>query len=417
MSPGFRLLRDLAAAGIAVAWLQRAISLLVHLPGIPDVRDALYDKQTAGSLTVIVPARDEAMHIEATLRSLLAQDLENLQIIAVDDRSTDDTGAIMERLAAESCADGDTLRVARAMHGSVQQFDCPKLKVIHITELPVGWVGKPHAMAMAAAQAETDWLLFTDADVVFAPEVLRRAVVCAEKTKSGHLVVAPTMQQRRWDEGIVLAFFQAASLWSARPWKIPDARAKRDSIGVGAFNMVRREAYEAVGGFTALRMEVLEDVYLGIRLKRAGYTQRMVFGPGMVRVHWASGVNGLLRVMTKNMFALFRFRPGLLLLGCAAMFVGFVLPFGWIFMDGMRAGGALCYAGWITFLAIVLIYRAYGRISGFSAWYVVLFPVGALLMIVALLRSMVMTWRQGGVLWRGTLYTLEELRRSCADGE
>ncbi len=256
--------------------------------------------------------------------------------------------------------------------------------------------------------ANTEWLLFTDADVVFAPDVLRRAIVCAEKTKSDHLVVAPTMLQRRWDEGIVLGFFQAASLWSARPWKIPDARAKRDSIGVGAFNMVRREAYEAVGGFPALRMEVLEDIQLGIRLKRAGYTQRMVFGPGMVQVHWASGVNGLLRVMTKNMFSLFRFKPWLLLAGCAAMFVGFVLPFGWIF-----AGGALRYAGVITAAAIVLIYRAYGRISGFSAWYAVLFPVGALLMIVALLRSMVMTWRQGGVLWRGTFYSLSELRKDA----
>jgi glycosyltransferase involved in cell wall biosynthesis len=331
----------------------------------------------------------------------------------VNDRSTDETGAIMDRLAAESCADGDTLRVARALRGSADDGDGPKLKVIHITELPAGWVGKPHAMAMAAAQAETDWLLFTDGDVVFAPDVLRRAIVCAEKTKSDHVVVAPTLVQRRWDEGILLAFFQAASLWYVRPWKIPDPKAKRDSIGVGAFNMARREAYEAVGGFTALRMEVLEDIYLGIRLKRAGYTQRMVFGPGMVRVHWASGVNGILRVMTKNMFSLFRFRPLLLLAACVGMFVCFVLPFGWIFIGGIRAGGALRCAGMITAASIVLIYRAFGRISGFSAWYAVLFPVGALLMIVALLRSMVMTWRQGGVLWRGTLYSLEELRRNA----
>lgn len=387
MSPGLRLVCNLAAAAIALAWLQRAISLLIHLPGIPDVREAGFDAETAASLTVVVPARDEAAHIEATLRSLLAQDLENLQIIAVNDRSTDETGAIMTRLAVENPR---------------------RLRVLHITELPAGWVGKPHAMAMAAAACETDWLLFTDADVVFAPDVLRRAIVCAEKTKTDHLVVAPTMLQRRWDEGIVLGFFQAASLWSARPWKIPDARAKRDTIGVGAFNMVRRDAYEAVGGFTSLRMEVLEDIQLGMRLKRAGYTQRMVFGPGMVQVHWASGVNGLLRVMTKNMFSLFRFNPWLLVMGCAAMLIGFVLPFSWIFSTG-----AVRYAGWITVLAIVLIYRAYGRISGFSAWYAVLFPVGALLMIVALLRSMVVTWRQGGVLWRGTFYSLEELRKNA----
>jgi glycosyltransferase involved in cell wall biosynthesis len=221
MSAGLRLVRDLVAAAIALAWLQRAVSLLIHLPGIADVREAEFDAETGASLTVVVPARDEALNIEATLRSLLAQDLTNLQIVAVNDRSTDETGAIMQRLAAENPA---------------------RLRVLHITELPAGWVGKPHAMAMAAADRTTDWLLFTDADVTFAPDVLRRAIVCAEETKTDHLVVAPTMLQRRWDEGIVLGFFQAASLWSARPWKIPDAKAKRDTIGVGAFNMVRREA-------------------------------------------------------------------------------------------------------------------------------------------------------------------------------
>jgi glycosyltransferase involved in cell wall biosynthesis len=398
LSPGVRLVRDLLAAGVALAWLQRALSLLIHLPRIPNVREVKYDAQPAGSMTVIVPGRDEAANIEATLRSLLAQDLQALKIIAIDDRSVDATGAIMQRIASESAG----------QQVSEPENHRPELRVMHITELPPGWVGKPHAMAGAAATAATDWLLFTDADVVFAPDALRRALVCAEMTKSDHLVVAPTMLQRRWDEGIVLGFFQAASLWSARPWKIPDAKAKRDSIGVGAFNMIRREAYEQVGGYTALRMEVLEDIRMGMRLKSAGFTQRMVFGPGLVRVHWASGVHGLLRVMTKNMFSLFRFQPVLLLLGCAWMLLFCVAPVGWLFVPG-----ALRCAGLVTAVAIALVYRAYGRISGFSAWYAVLFPVGGLLMVFALLRSMVVTWKQGGVLWRGTLYTLEELRKNA----
>jgi glycosyltransferase involved in cell wall biosynthesis len=389
MSPGLRLVRDLLAAGIAVAWLQRAISLIVHLPGIPDVLDAKYDAQPLGSLTVVVPARNEAAHIEATLLSLLAQDLNGLQIIAVNDRSVDATGVLMDRLAAENTE---------------------RLRVLHITELPAGWVGKQHAMAMAASACETAWLLFTDGDVVFAPDALRRAVACAEMTKTDHMVLAPTLEQRNWDEGIVLGFFMAASMWGARPWKIPDPRAKRETIGVGAFNMVRREAYESMGGFAALPMEILEDVRLGILLKRAGFKQRMVFGPGLVRVHWASGVRGLLGAMTKNMFALFRFNPWLLLAGCAAMLIVFVTPVFWIAVPG-----ALRYAGLITAASIVLIYRAYGRVSRISAWYALVFPVGALLMIFTLLRSMVVTWRQGGVQWRGTLYTLEELRRNVGE--
>ena len=126
MSPGLRLVRDLVAAGVALGWLQRALSAVIHLPRIPDVRNSFYDGQPEGSLTVVVPARDEGANIEATLRSLLAQELERLQIVAVDDRSEDETGTIMDRIAAEAPE---------------------RLKVIHIKELPAGWVGKTHAMA------------------------------------------------------------------------------------------------------------------------------------------------------------------------------------------------------------------------------------------------------------------------------
>jgi glycosyltransferase involved in cell wall biosynthesis len=386
MSPGLRLVRDLVAAGVALGWLQRALSAVIHLPRIPDVRNSFYDGQPEGSLTVVVPARDEGANIEATLRSLLAQEFERLQIVAVDDRSEDETGTIMDRIAAEAPE---------------------RLKVIHIKELPAGWVGKTHAMAKAAEASASDWLLFTDGDVVFAPDALRRAMVCAEKTATDHIVLTPTMEIRKWDEGVILGFFQAVSLWVGRPWRIPDAKAKHDYAGMGAFNMVRREAYDTIGGFSALRMEVLEDVRLGILIKRAGFRQRMVFGRDLVRVHWATGAQGILNVVMKNMFAVFRFQPALLLLGCAAMLLFCVAPAGWLF-----AGGALKYAGLITAAAVALTYRAYGRYSGISAWYGLLFPIAGLVMVFALLRSTWVTWRQGGVRWRGTFYTLAELRRN-----
>ncbi|HEY0307344.1 MAG TPA: glycosyltransferase family 2 protein [Acidobacteriaceae bacterium] len=402
MNAGLRLTCDLVAAGVALGWLQRALSAMIHLPRIPDVRLPEYDAQPMGSLTVVVPARDEGANIEATLRSLLAQDLERLQIVAVNDRSTDATGVLMEQLASEQReSESDS---QRASEGQEQR---PRLKVIHVTELPAGWVGKTHAMARAAEASESDWLLFTDGDVVFAPDALRRALVCAEKTRTDHIVLTPTMEIRQWDEGVILGYFQAVSLWVGRPWRIPDPKAKHDYAGMGAFNMVRREAYDRIGGFTALRMEVLEDVRLGILLKRAGFTQRMVFGRDLVRIHWATGAKGLLSVVMKNMFAVFRFQPVLLLLGCVAMLLFCVAPVVWLF-----AGGAMQWAGVITAAAVALTYRAYGRYSGISAWYGLLFPVAALMMVFALLRSTWVTWRQGGVRWRGTFYTLAELRRN-----
>jgi len=148
-------------------------------------------------------------------------------------------------------------------------------------------------------------------------------------------------------------------------------------------------------------------VRLGILIKRAGFRQRMVFGRDLVRVHWATGAQGILNVVMKNMFAVFRFQPALLLLGCAAMLLFCVAPAGWLF-----AGGALKYAGLITAAAVALTYRAYGRYSGISAWYGLLFPIAGLVMVFALLWSTWVTWRQGGVRWRGTFYTLAELRRN-----
>src|SRR5438270_10670146 len=143
----------------------------------------------APRVTVVVPARNEAECIEQCLTSLLAQDYPKYQIIAVDDRSLDSTGAIMDRLAATQDA-----RQA--------------LSIIHVTELPPGWLGKTHAMWKAAQQGSGDWILFTDGDIIFRQDCLRRAVNYVTKCTADHLVIYPTIIMKTWGERMVLGFFQ-----------------------------------------------------------------------------------------------------------------------------------------------------------------------------------------------------------------
>jgi hypothetical protein len=373
-------LLQLAAWGVAAAWVWRSGETALGLPRIPDLGVGDLERTPAGlpTLTVIVPARNEAKDIRECLESLVRQDYAGVQVVAVNDRSTDATGTIMEAMAAEWPG---------------------RLRVMHVTELPAEWLGKTHAMAVAAREY---------ADVTFAPSALRLALAEAVASEADHLVLAPTTIIRRWDEAALLAFFQIFGIWVARPWKVADPKAKRDAVGVGAFNMLKRSAYEAVGGYEALRMEVVEDLGIARRIKRAGLRQRLVFGRGLVSIHWAAGVPGLIGVMTKNVFAAARFNIAFLLGGCVWL-VGFcVLPFVMVWVPGFHLPGL------ITMGAIALAYGLLERHSGLSVWNVVAAPFAAAVFCFVMMRSMVTTLRQGGVVWRGTFYSLAELKRHVA---
>lgn len=376
---------------IALLWVVSTVIALRKLPTIPNVLEAKYGEEQAEPplIAVIVPARDEAADIEATLRSLLEMEGVRLEIFAVDDRSSDPTGAMMDRTAAEAAAQGKNLTT------------------LHVTELPDGWMGKTHAMALAARHATAPWLLFTDGDIFFAKDCLLRAVNFAEAERADHVVIFPTLILKTFGERMIIAFFQGVSALFSRFWRIP-VKGTKESLGVGAFNLIRADVYRAVGGFESLRMEVLEDLRLGFEIKRQGYEQRVAFGRDLVRVRWAVGAAGMIRNITKNLFAAFRFRIGLTLAACAGLAAFCLGPF--IALAGnwwMRAATGL------VLLMLLLLYRYYRQFTGIAAWYAFTFPFAALLVLYAILRSMVLTLFRGGVVWRGTLYRLAELRRNA----
>jgi glycosyltransferase involved in cell wall biosynthesis len=378
----------IAGCVLGLTWLWRLVDAAVGVPKIADIsRPEWVSEPRAGPrVSIVVPACNEAADIEATLTRLLALDYDNYEIIAVDDRSTDETGEIMERIAATAPRD--------------------RLKIIRITELPAGWMGKPHAMWSAAKQASGDWLLFTDADVLFKPDALRRALAYAHTERADHLVLFPRMVMKHPGERMMIAFFQTLFVFGHRPWKVADPKTK-DHIGVGAFNMIRRPVYEALGTYQALRFDVLDDMKLGKVVKNAGYAQRNVFGADLISIRWAKGAWGVVDNLTKNFFAIMSFQWPRALAGCFALafvnlipFVGIWLAHGW---------ARLGYG--VALFSMFSIYVGMSQKSDIPPYYFVLHPVSTVLFVYTMLRSTFLTLARGGVVWRGTFYPLEDLRK------
>jgi glycosyltransferase involved in cell wall biosynthesis len=392
----------IAGTILALVWLSRIVDAALGMPSVADVSRPEWDRNpvsAAGNprVSIIVPARNEEASIEPALHSLLALDYDNYEVIAVNDRSTDRTGEIMEEVARNPHPSKS------AKDGAASSLD---FRVMHQTELPAGWMGKTHAMWTAANRADGDWLLFTDADVVFKPDALRRALAYAEAERADHLVLFPRMIVTGPGEAMMIAFFQTMFVFGHRPWKVADPHT-RDHMGVGAFNLVRRQVYEAVGTYAALRMEVLDDMKLGKVVKNAGFAQRNVFGGDLISIRWARGAMGVVNNLTKNFFAVLSFqwwRTLIAAIGLAFLnlgpFVGVCLARGW---------ARVPYA--IALFSLFLIYIGMSRRSDVRPHHFLLHPVSTSLFVYTLVRSMVVTLWNDGIEWRGTKYPLEELRK------
>lgn len=379
----------IAGSILGLVWLSRIVDAALGVPQMADISLPEWDTRPRDNprVSIIVSARNEQENIEHPLKELLALDYDNCEVIAVNDRSTDATGEIMDRVAATLAGQG-------------------RLKIIHVRELPEGWLGKTHAMWSGSQQASGDWLLFTDADVLFKPDALRRALAYAESVLADHVVLFPRIIMHGPGEKMMIAFFQTLFVFGHRPWKVADPKSK-DHMGVGAFNLVRRRVYDAIGTYRALRFDVVDDMKLGKVVKNAGFRQRVVFGRDLISIRWAKGALGVVDNLTKNIFAVLSFQWWRALLSCAGLtflnlgpFLGIGLARGW---------ARLPYA--VALLSMFMIYGGMWLKSSVPPYYFFLHPVSTALFVYITLRSMILTLSRGGVVWRGTFYPLEELRR------
>lgn len=392
----------LGMANLALAWalgLLWVFHLLDAARGMPKVEEitrkewnvppewiiSCETNRSTPSVSIVVPARNEAKTIEPALRSLRKLDYPNYEVIVVDDRSTDGTGEIIRRVAAEG--------------GIVP------IRVISVRDLPPRWLGKTHAMWLGARESKSDWILFTDADVVFRSDSVRRAVAYAEKQEADHLVLLPTMITYTPGERMMTALFQALIGFGHRPWKVADPDA-RDYIGVGAFNMIRRSVYEKIGTYERLRMSIMDDMDLGRLVKKCHYHQRCAFGQNLARIHWAQGMMGIVHNVTKNFFAYMQYKPWIAIATACALLLLNVWPFIAVFFSGDWAT-----VGYVAALVSILaIYAGMAPKSRIGPWYFFTHPIAASLFAYAVVLSAVTTMKKGGVEWRGTLYSLKELR-------
>jgi glycosyltransferase involved in cell wall biosynthesis len=375
---------------LALIWLIPTLQLTLHFSDVVDLTQPEWNPPQGAalpSLAIVVPARNEEPEIEPALRSLLKLNYPEYEVVAINDRSTDQTGAIMDRLAAEPSSAG-------------------KLRVLHVRDLPSGWLGKVHAMWLGARQTRSNWLLFTDADCVFHADSVRRAIHYATKTATDHLVLFPTAHMKTLGERMMISFPQVMSSFVVRPWKVRDPNA-RDHIGVGAFNLIRRNAYDAIGTYEKLRLEVVDDLKLGEAIKKAGLRQDIVFGRELVSLRWAVGAAGVVANLEKNLFAVFQFRVSLVLCACALTFFLCVWPFlGFFLAPGWAKAG---FAAAVAMIA--LAYTLFGRYMGNSPLLFLTCPIAAIILAFAALQSAFLALRDAAITWRGTKYPLAELKK------
>ena len=264
-----------------IRWVRR-------LPALDVIPPTLNGRQIKCS--VVIAARDEEARIEQSIRHLLAQRAVELEIIVVDDRSRDRTNEILMRLAKE-----DT-----------------RVQVKRVDVLPDGWLGKCHACHVGASAATSDWILFTDGDCWLKPDVIARAVGEAERDSADHV----TMVSGLAAGSIALRASHLLFVISLANWFSGVNRDRPKSyLGIGAFNLVRAAAYRQCGGYEALRLTVVDDVKLGLLLRRAGKRTRAFLGGDDVECNWGTRAWGMVKIMEKNYFAAVDYRSGLVLSG------------------------------------------------------------------------------------------------------
>jgi len=336
-------------------------------------------------LSIVVPARDEESGLDNSLGSVLAQDYPALEVVLVDDRSSDGTGQVMDQAA-----------IGRE-----------NVRVVHIEELPEGWLGKNHAVYLGAALADGEWLLFTDADVRFRRDTVRRAIAYAEGHDLDHLTLVPDLDLKGYWLRSAVAFFYVAFLLY-RGYYRANIPSSKTGVGIGAFNLIRSRAYEEIGTYRAFALRPDDDLSLGARVKSLGLRQRVLGGHGLLSVEWYGSLGALVRGVEKNVFPALDYS----LLKVAGYFSGLLTVTVWPFAGVFLTQGPtrlLCLGAAAAQLG------AYAVVNRFLGWRIfplaLGYPACALLFSGVIVRSTALALLRGGIYWRGTFYPLSLLKR------
>jgi cellulose synthase/poly-beta-1,6-N-acetylglucosamine synthase-like glycosyltransferase len=367
---------------LVVAWrvlrFQRSIQFLSAVPIAEDLTP--WPK-----VSLIIPACNEAATIASAVDSLLSMDYPNLELIVVEDRSTDGTDEVVQQLVK---------------HDS-------RIHVVTVSTLPSGWLGKVHALYQGVQAASGEWLLFSDADVHYQRQSLKKAISYCRQQHLDFLAVTPAMVGGSFPLRILVAhFFHWASI-TVDPDRVRDPQ-RRECIGTGAFNLVQRAAYDRSRGFEWLKMEVIDDSALACELKESQARTDVLSGLDEIELEWYPTVWAFVRGLEKNGFAVFQYSLLILALyvsAILAIFIGFtVAPF----LAGNNAVIVFVAICLVTYMGITA--ASVKSLMRISPMVVLCFPFTFVLMPWVIVRSAVLCIFQRGIYWRRTFYPLAQLR-------
>ncbi len=340
-------------------------------------------QENVPKVSVIIPACNEAATIEPALKSILAMDYADLEVIVVNDRSVDRTGAILEQI----------------------QKQYPGLQIYDISELPEGWLGKNHALQYGAERARGEYLLFTDADIIMEKSSLARAMHHMLENKLDHMSmffknIAPG--------GLLNALILDAGgelMLLLKPWKAKDPKSKR-YMGVGAFNLLKSDVYKAIAGHKTIAMHPIDDVMLGKVIKHSGFLQDCLLGHNFIQAEWYVTVREFINGLMKNTFAFYNYKMANVLFGVLVVVIINILPLlAFFFTSGITR----CLFGAAVMVRILSFASGFSN-TGINPWYSVWALVTSYIYIYIALKAAITTTINRGIIWRGTFYSLDELK-------
>jgi glycosyltransferase involved in cell wall biosynthesis len=367
-------------------WTASSIYLLVNSRRIANLTEiAPLGDNNSPAVAIVIAVKDEEANLEEALRSVCRLNYRNCRVIVVNDRSTDQTPVILQKLAAQN----------------------PTISVITINQLPAGWLGKNHALYQGYLASSEEWLLFTDADVSYAPDALGKAMTYVQQQKLDHLTVLPQVTSRSGLFKSVMNTFALMLEIKLRPWAVANPKSKA-SMGVGAFNLVKRTAYESAGTHTVISLRPDDDLKLGERVKAAGGRQAVAYGEGELWLEWYTSLHQFINGLMKNTFSVANYQLATALGMALSTFFILVLPVPLFLLSGYP----YAFVGVVILLAqlAVMLFK-----KGVDArwWHALVIPFAGLVMVYIIIRSAILTLRQGGIYWRDSFYSLAELKKQA----
>jgi cellulose synthase/poly-beta-1,6-N-acetylglucosamine synthase-like glycosyltransferase len=332
-------------------------------------------------VAVIIAVRNEEDDLEKALQSVCNMNYRNYRIIVVNDRSTDRTAEILE---------GFKIRY-------------PQLVVVTVTTLPHGWLGKNNALYQGYLGSAEEWMLFTDADIEFHPDTLSRALSYAVANRLDHLPILPEVVSRSAALNSVLATFAITLIMHLKPWDAKKPGSK-GYAGIGAFNLVRRDAYEKIGTHAAIKLRPDDDLQLGQQMKKAGMRQDVLIGLGYIRLEWYRNLGQFSSGLLKNAFATADYNLMIAIGNVMAVLILIALPMPVMFIFGTTAIRLMA--------AVVLLFHIIYMVltPPNKWWFALMIPFAGFLMAYTFLRAAIVNLKQGGIYWRDSFYSLEMLR-------